>query len=54
MELEHPDPVRAGRRRRVLITGADGQLGRALQQDFADDDVLALTRADWDVTRPPN
>ena len=52
MELEQPDPVRAGRRR-VLITGADGQLGRALQGVFADDDVLALTRADWDVTRPP-
>jgi dTDP-4-dehydrorhamnose reductase len=54
MELEHPDPVRAGRRRRVLITGADGQLGRALRQEFADDEVLALTRADWDVTHPPS
>ena len=53
MELEQTDPVRAGRRRRVLITGADGQLGRALQGVFADHDVLALTRADWDVTRPP-
>jgi dTDP-4-dehydrorhamnose reductase len=52
MELEHPDPVRAGRRRRVLITGAGGQLGRALRGAFADDDVLALTRADWDVTQP--
>jgi dTDP-4-dehydrorhamnose reductase len=54
MELEHPDPVRAGRRRRVLITGADGQLGRALRQEFADDEILALTRADWDVTHPPS
>jgi dTDP-4-dehydrorhamnose reductase len=53
MELEHPDPVRAGRRRRVLITGADGQLGRALRQEFADDEILALTRAEWDVTHPP-
>jgi dTDP-4-dehydrorhamnose reductase len=51
MELEHPDPVRAGRRR-VLITGADGQLGHALRQAFGGDDVLALTRADWDVTHP--
>jgi dTDP-4-dehydrorhamnose reductase len=52
MELEHPDPVRAGRRRRVLITGAGGQLGHALGQVFADDDVLALSRAEWDVTQP--
>ena len=52
MELEQTDPVRAGRRRRVLITGAGGQLGRALERAFADDDVLALTRADWDVTGP--
>jgi dTDP-4-dehydrorhamnose reductase len=52
MELEHPDPVRAGRRRRVLITGAGGQLGRALAQAFSDEDVLALTHADWDVTLP--
>ena len=53
MELEHPDPVRAGRRRRVLITGAGGQLGHALAQEFADDDVLALSREGWDVTAPP-
>jgi dTDP-4-dehydrorhamnose reductase len=53
MELEHPDPVRAGRRRRVLITGAGGQLGHALAQEFADDDVLALPREGWDVTAPP-
>jgi len=52
MELEHTDPVRAGRSRRVLITGAGGQLGRALEQAFAGDDVLAFTRADWDVTQP--
>jgi dTDP-4-dehydrorhamnose reductase len=54
MELEQPDPVRAGRRRRILITGAGGQLGRALQQEFADADVLALSHADWDVTNPPS
>lgn len=52
MELEHADPVRAGRRRRVLITGADGQLGHALQQAFAGDDVVALGRAEWDVAHP--
>ena len=52
MELEQTDPVRAGRRRRVLITGAGGQLGRALERGFAGDDVLALTHAEWDVTGP--
>ena len=43
MELGNADPLRAGRRRRVLITGAGGQLGHALQQVFAGDDVLALS-----------
>ena len=54
MELEQADPVGARRRRRVLITGAGGQLGHALRQAFATDDVLALTHADWDVARPPS
>jgi dTDP-4-dehydrorhamnose reductase len=53
MEHEHTDPVRAGRRRRVLITGASGQLGRALRESFADDDVVALGHGDWDVASPP-
>ena len=52
MELGNADPVRAGRSRRVLITGAGGQLGHALRQAFASDDVLALTHADWDVAQP--
>lgn len=50
MEHDDTDPVRA---RRVLITGAGGQLGRALREAFAGDDVLALDRAGWDVTLPP-
>ncbi|MBA3380492.1 MAG: dTDP-4-dehydrorhamnose reductase [Actinobacteria bacterium] len=54
MEHEHTDPVRAGRRRRVLITGAGGQLGRALQDMFSEDDLVALAREDWDVTSPPS
>jgi dTDP-4-dehydrorhamnose reductase len=54
VEHEHTDPVRAGRRRRVLITGAGGQLGRALQEAFADEAVVALGREDWDVSHPPS
>ena len=51
--MEHPitDPVGAGPARRVVITGAGGQLGRALAETFPD--ARALTRADWDVTDPP-
>jgi dTDP-4-dehydrorhamnose reductase len=52
MEQPHTDPV-AARRRRLLVTGAGGQLGVALQRAFADDDVLALGHGDWDVSLPP-
>ena len=54
MEHEHTDPVSAGLRRRILITGAGGQLGRALQDAFADDDLVALSHEDWDVTSAPS
>jgi dTDP-4-dehydrorhamnose reductase len=52
LEHEIADPVGTGRAG-ILITGAGGQLGRALQEAFAGDDVVALTHADWDVTLPP-
>jgi dTDP-4-dehydrorhamnose reductase len=54
VEDPRADPVAAGRRRRVLITGAGGQLGRALQEAFADDDLVALGHEDWDVSLPPS
>lgn len=36
----------------MLVTGARGQLGRALVEAFGDDEVVALTREDWDVAYP--
>jgi dTDP-4-dehydrorhamnose reductase len=52
LEHEIADPVGTGRSP-ILITGAGGQLGRALQGTFADGEVVALAHADWDVTLPP-
>lgn len=51
MEHDDADPLREGRRR-VLITGAGGQLGTALRAAFGDDDVTALAREAWDVRQP--
>ena len=51
MEHENADPLGAGPARRVVVTGAGGQLGHALLEAFPD--ARGLTRADWDVTYPP-
>ena len=51
MEQPNTDPL-APRQRRLLVTGARGQLGVALREAFADEDVLALGHADWDVALP--
>jgi dTDP-4-dehydrorhamnose reductase len=39
-------------RRRVLITGAMGQLGLALQEVFDDQDVVPVDRDEWNLTEP--
>jgi dTDP-4-dehydrorhamnose reductase len=50
--VEHPiaDPLAARPPRRELITGAGGQLGRALVEAFPR--AVPLTRLEWDVTAP--
>ena len=51
--MGHHAPDSLATRRRVLITGAGGQLGHALTRAFADEEVVPLGRADWDVAGPP-
>ena len=36
-----------------VVTGAGGQLGRALVEEFEPDGVVGLTRSEWDVELPP-
>jgi dTDP-4-dehydrorhamnose reductase len=51
--VEHTiaDPLGTGQHRRGLITGASGQLGSALVEEFPE--ARALARSDWDVGHPP-
>ena len=51
MEHAIADPLGTGQRDRALITGAAGQLGRALGEEFPE--ARSLTRAEWDVCHPP-
>jgi len=37
---------------RILITGARGQLGRALQETLVHHDIITWTRAEGDITDP--
>jgi dTDP-4-dehydrorhamnose reductase len=39
--------------RGVLVTGADGQLGEALCEEFGEARIVALTQGVWDVMLPP-
>jgi dTDP-4-dehydrorhamnose reductase len=50
LEHEIADPVGTGPGS-ILITGAGGQLGRALTEEFPG--AASLSRADWDVAFPP-
>ncbi len=49
--MGEPGGSPTGAKRRFLITGAGGQLGRALVEEFPE--ALALSHAAWDVTLPP-
>src|SRR5262249_54631739 len=52
--VEHQDADRlASRRRRLLVTGAGGQLGHALVEAFSGDEVIALGHSHRDVAIPP-
>jgi len=42
--------VGTGQARDILVTGAGGQLGHALLEEFPD--ARGVTRAEWDVTHP--
>ncbi|TVS29440.1 dTDP-4-dehydrorhamnose reductase [Corynebacterium sanguinis] len=39
--------------RKILVTGANGQLGRALRKVYSEREVEFCTRAEFDITHPP-
>jgi dTDP-4-dehydrorhamnose reductase len=51
VEHSSTDPV-AARPRRVLITGSAGQLGHALAEAFASDELTGVDLAEWNVAEP--
>jgi dTDP-4-dehydrorhamnose reductase len=50
VEHDITDPVRTRPERRVVVTGAGGQLGHALAEAFPE--ATTLSRAEWDVREP--
>jgi dTDP-4-dehydrorhamnose reductase len=52
VEHEGADPLREGPIRRLLITGANGQLGTALAEAFAGDEITGVDLDSWDVSLP--
>jgi dTDP-4-dehydrorhamnose reductase len=50
VEHDISDPVRTGPERRVVVTGAGGQLGTALREVFPE--ATALSRDEWDIREP--
>ena len=52
MEHQGADAQREGSIRRLLITGANGQLGTALAEAFAGDEITGVDLDSWDVSLP--
>lgn len=54
-DQEHPPLERATPvpPRKILVTGANGQLGRALRKVYSEREAEFCTRAEFDITTPP-
>lgn len=55
-DLEHPMLIDATPLppRRILVTGANGQLGRALRQIWPEDQAHFVSHDEFDITNPPS